>query len=243
MFRKVVYIAVVLAFAVFAAYTVWHVSSLGPRRVAESYVVALARGDAAAAKNVSLGSAAYAAAGLQGGDVRPAEVRSVDAYLVALGRGWALVEVEAELVLSDGTADAGWYSLELVKADEGWKVVDFRPVPPRLFGVGLPVWGKDADAAQSVFRDYLSLLAQGKYGNAARLCVGPARAAQEREAPVFGKAPLFKEVGGVSARPLWRRGKYLELLAEYRADGRPVKVVVLMYRTGQGWRIVQVTQC
>ena len=108
--------------------------------------------------------------------------------------------------------------------------------------MGLPAWGKEAGAAREVFAEYLRLLSQGKYAEAARLAVGPARAAQEREIQALGRVPLFKELSGVSTRPLWRRGKYLELLAEYRADGRLVKVAVLMYRTGQGWRIAGVSQ-
>lgn len=235
--------AALAAACLFVAFGAWrYAAGLGPKRAAREYVLALARGDARAAQNVALGSAAYAAAGLQGEDVRPAEVRSVDAYLSTLGRGWALVEAEAELVLSDGTADVGWYRLELVKADGGWKVVDFRPVAPRLSGVGLAAWGRDAGAAGDAFTEYLRLLAQGRYAEAARLAVGPARAAQEREIQVLGKAPLFKEVSEVSARPLWRRGKYLALAADYRVDGRTVSVVVLMYRTKQGWRIAGVSE-
>lgn len=242
--RRKVWLAAALAAAiVLCGFGAWpNIAGLGPRRAAAEYLCALARGDAAGAKDVSLGGAANAAAGLKDSGVQAAQVVSARTFLSALGRDWALVEAEAELVLSDGTADVGWYSLELTKTDDGWKVIDFRLAPPRLAGVGLPGWGKGTEEAASVFREYLSLLGQGKYMEAASLCVGPARAAQERQTPIVGKAPLFKEVGEASVRPLWRRGKYLALLAEYQADGRPVKVVALMCRTGEGWRIAGVSQ-
>lgn len=243
--RPYIYLATAALFilALVAGFGVWRgAAGFGPRRAAQEYMLALARGDAAAAQAVSSGEAAYAAGRLKESGVPAARAAAVKAYLAALGRGWALVEAEAELVLGDGTADAGWYRLELVKADDGWRVIDFQPAPPRLAGVGLPAWGKGAREAESVFRDYLSLLARGKYAEAAKLAVGPARAAQERGTQAFGKAPLFKEVSEVSARLLWRRGKYLALLAEYQADGWLVKVTALMCRTTQGWRIAQVSQ-
>ncbi|MBC7104442.1 MAG: hypothetical protein H5T97_00710 [Firmicutes bacterium] len=89
-----------------------------------------------------------------------------------------------------------------MKADHDWRVIGFRPVLPRLSGVGLPVWGKDAEAAEFVFRGYLSLLSQGNYMEAAEFCVGSVRGVQERQAQVLGKAPLFKEVIKVLARLL-----------------------------------------
>lgn len=115
-------------------------------------------------------------------------------------------------------------------------------MPPRLSGVGLPAWRKEVKAAREVFAEYLRLLSQGKYAEALRLAVGPVRAAQERWAQALAKAPLFKEVSGASAKPLWRRGKPFELLAEYRADRRSVRVVALMYPTGHGGRIVDIAQ-
>jgi hypothetical protein len=240
--KKLTYVAAALLLAAIAAWGTRHIASLAPRRAAKSYISVLARGDTAAARSLGLGSAAFAAATLKGQDVKPAEVRAVDSTLAALGRGWALVEAEVELLLADGTADAGWYRLELVKADDSWKVVDFRAAPPRLSGVGLPAWGKDVEVASAVFTEYLRLLLQGEYAEAAKLAVGPARAAQEQQAQVFGKAPLFREVSEVSTRPLWKRAKYLALVADYRIDGRPVRVVALMYQTGQGWRVVHVRE-
>lgn len=221
---------------------VWRYAvGLAPRKTAAEYVVALARGDSKTAKSYSAGSAAFAATKLDGVQAK-AQVRRVRSFLSALGSGWAVVDVEAELVLADGTADVGWYEAELVRDGEGWKVLALREVPPFLSGVSLPVWSGDVEAAKTVFREYLSLLSRGKYVEAARLCVGPARVAQERQAPAIGRAPVLRDVGEVSARPLWRRGRYIAILASYWADGRPVKVTVLMYRTSQGWRIIRVGQ-
>ena len=236
--------AALAALCLVAGFGAWRwVAGLGPRRAAEEYVLALARADAAAAQSVSSGEAAYAAARLKDSGARAARAASARAWVLALGRGWVLVEAEAELLLSDGTADAGWYRLQLVRVTGDWKVVDFQAALPRLSGVGLPSFSRRVpEEALGVFREYLSLLAQGKYSEAARLCVGPARAAQEREAAVLGRAPLFREVGEVSAKPLWRKGGFLAFEAEYGAGGRPVKAVVLMRRTGQGWRIAGVSQ-
>lgn len=236
-------LAVVLAAVVaVAGYGAWrYAAGLGPRRVAGEYVASLARGDPKSAKNLSVGSAAFAATRLEGLNAK-AEVQKVRAFLAVLGSGWAVVGVEAELVLADGTADVGWYEVELVRDGGSWKVAALREAPPFVSGVGLPARGKDAEEAKAVFQEYLSLLSQGRYAEAARLCVGPARTAQEKQAPVLGSAPIFKEVGRVSSKPLWRRGRYLALFASYGADGRQVKTVVLMYRTFQGWRIIRADQ-
>ncbi|MGB9886796.1 MAG: hypothetical protein ACPLRW_07360 [Moorellales bacterium] len=231
-----------LAACLVAGFGVWrYAAGLAPRQTAAEYVAALARGDSKTARGYSAGSAAFAATKLEGVEAK-AQVQRVRSFLSALGRGWAVVNLETELVLADGTADVGWYEAELVRDGAGWKVLALQEVPPFLSGVSLPVWSGCVEAATTVFREYLSLLSRGEYVEAARLCVGPARAAQERQAPALGKAPVLKDVGEVSARPLWRRGGYIAILASYRADGRPVKIAVLMYRTVQGWRIVRVDQ-
>lgn len=234
-----------LAFLLVAAVAFYaagqYVAALGPRRAAEGYLTALALGEAGRALEGSVGNAAYAASRLEEEAVKARDVR-VGTAVTAKGREWAEVEATAEMTLGDGSADVSWYVLEAVKANGNWKVADVQPVPPRLSGVGLPAQGEDVDAAKGVFVEYLRLLSQGSYAEAAKLTVGPARAAQERQAEMLGKAPLFEEVSEVSARPLWRRDEYLKLLAEYEIDCRPVTVTVLMCRTGQGWRVAGVSR-
>lgn len=208
----------------------------------EQFFSLLAAGDVEGAKDLAAGQTLYLLSRPQDAGIPAGKVVRQDVEVTASGNGWAQARATVEIELADGSVDLGWYALEMVRANGSWNVVDLRPVPPYLSGVGLPAWGEDVAAAKEVFEDYLRKLSQGSYAEAAKLTVGPARAAQEQQAPAFGKAPLFKEVGEVLARPLWRRGKYLKLLAEYEVDGRPVKVVMLMYRTARGWRVAGVSQ-
>ena len=41
---------------------------------------------------------------------------------------------------------------------------------------------------------------------------------------------------------MWKREKELVIRYGYAVDGRDVSVMVVFFKTGQGWRIVKVTQ-
>lgn len=242
MARKVLLsLTAALVLAVFG-FGAWRLSAAAPpKRAAEAYVRALASGDAETALDYSSGSAAFAASRLRGSKVT-AKVEDVSCSVAALGRGWARVLTTVELTLQDGTADVGWYTLDVVKAGREWKVVSFREAEPEISGTGLFVKKTDVAAAKQVFESYLDGLAAGDWQGAAKFLVGPIRRNQEMGAAVLGKGAVIGKTEGLQAEPAWERGKSLVVKLGYRLEGKYVSVITAFYRTGQGWKIAKIIQ-
>lgn len=212
-----------------------------PARVAEAYIRAIASGDADAALSVSSGSAAWAASRLKGSGVT-AEVRGVDCSVAAQGRRWARVLVTVELILKDGSADVGWYSLDMVKTGQGWKVASFQETEPELTGTSSYVSRADAKEAEQVFRSYLDALTAGDWQNAVKYLAGPSRRNQEMGAAVLGKGAVLGKIEDLRTEPVWKRGKELVLKFRYIVDSRNVSVMAIFFKTEQGWKITKVIQ-
>ncbi|MCL6479546.1 MAG: hypothetical protein K6T65_14265 [Peptococcaceae bacterium] len=225
------------------SYEAWKVSVLTPpRQAVENYIRALAAGDVETALKSSSGSAAYAASRLRGSEIT-ARVEEVSCSVAALGRGWARVLATVELTLQDGSVDVGWYSLDAVKTDKGWKVVSFREAGLELEGTGVFFTSQaDIPAVKQVFQDYLNALAAGDWQGAAKYLAGPARRIQEAGTATLGKGSVINKAEALTTEPVWGKGKGMMVRFGYKVDGRDVSVIVELYRTGQGWKITRVLQ-
>ncbi|MBE3573804.1 MAG: hypothetical protein IMW95_12805 [Moorella humiferrea] len=219
----------------------WFLSKDRPiEKAAHSYLQALATGDLAAAREVSEGRAAEAASRLEGKNLA-ARVDDVFTSVQALGRGWARVKATVELTLADGTADVGWYELDVANETGGWKVVSFREYAPDLSGWSL-IWGrsKDVAAAREVFAGYLDALAAGKWDEAVKYLAGPARRSMEASREVLGKGKVIGRVDGLQAKLVWARGKEVMVGFSYKVDSRDVDLVAVFYQTKDGWKIIEI---
>lgn len=147
-----------------------------------------------------------------------------------------------ELTLADGTADVGWYELDVLKEAGGWKVVSFREGAPDLSGWSL-VLGRagDVEAAKEVFAGYLDDLATGRYKEADQWLAGPALKEHLAAGDVLSKGKLLEAVSEVSLTPLARDGKLLVARCDYRAGEKDVHLIAIFYQTVQGWRVVNLT--
>ena len=212
-----------------------------PIRAAESYLRALAGGDTEAALEFSTGNAAWSASRLKEISIK-ADVDRVGPSVAALGRGWARVSALVELTLQDGSADVGWYSIDVVKTEQGWKVASIREHEPDVSGTGTFVKKTDTTSAEQVFRSYIDELATGNLQGSLKYLVGPTRKRQEISAAVLGKGAVIGEVEELKAEPVWKRGKSMLVRFDYKADGRDVSVTATYYKTKQGWKITKIVQ-
>lgn len=219
--------------------TIWKtLAAIGPAKAADAYIRALAAGDRKTALACSSGSAAWVAG--TSVNTAKAEVKRIRVSVPEIGRNYAEVLAYIELALSDGSRDAGWYRLILAREDE-WKVVSVTDHP---WAPGF-LWfapRQDTVAAEEVFNSYLRLLAENRYGEAARYLCGPARRAHEKGAAALGRAALFKETSDVTLVPVWKRGNQMVCRARYRVDGRLVEALVRFARLGDGWHISGIEQ-
>lgn len=240
--KKIVIALIVVVLVVISSFLVWRaLAAATPRHVAVAYINALAAGDAETALQYSSGGAAFAASRMKGSKVT-AKVDSTFYSVEALGRGWARALTTVELTLQDGSADVGWYSMDVVKSEQGWKVVSFREAEPELSGVSLLVKQADTEAARQVFQGYLDALAAGDWRGATECLVGPARRSQEMGAAVLGKGAVIGKVEELKAEPVWKRGKEMVVRFCYVVDGRDVSVITMFFKTTQGWKITKIVQ-
>lgn len=246
--------AVVVAVVGIALYMGFSRVDPGIVKTAEGYLRALAGGNVAAAREVSVGGAADAASRLEGKDLA-AQVVDMKVEVAAYSSSWARVLATVELALKDGSPDVGWYELELVKDGEAWKVYGLREVPPVVKGnvSGLPRWvrqlplfgdsagGKELREAEAVFRGYLDDLAAGRYKEAVRWLAGPALREHWAAGNVLAVGKLLGAVSEVSMVSLAEDGKALVVRYGYQVDGREARLVVTFYETRQGYRIISVS--
>ncbi|AOQ23119.1 hypothetical protein MTAT_29710 [Moorella thermoacetica] len=243
--KGTVYIEPILAtvlglVAIFILY-LWFLGKDRPiEKAAQSYLQALATGDLAAAREVSEGRAAEAAGMLEGKNLA-ARVDEISTSLQALGHDWARVKATVELTLKDGTADVGWYELDVMKETDGWKVVSFREGAPDLSGWSL-VLGRagDVEAAKEVFADYLEALAAGKWDEAVKYLAGPARKSMEASRDVLSKGKIIGRVDDLQAKLVWASGKEMVVEFSYKVDGRNVNLMTTFYRTIDKWKVVEI---
>ncbi|MGI9862545.1 hypothetical protein SDD30_14285 [Moorella naiadis] len=238
--KAVVFIALLPA-VILLVLAVMRIAEAGPpQRAADTYIHALASGDVDGGKAVSSGKAAEAAGKLEGQNLA-ARVDEVSTSVQALGRGWARVEATVELTLQDGTADVGWYDLDVVKEAGGWKVASFREYAPNPSGWSL-LWGrsKDVAAAKEVFAGYLYALAAGKWDDAVKYLAGPARKSMEASRDVLSKGKIIGKVDDLQAKLVWARGKEMMIRFNYKIDGRETGVMAVFYETKYGWRICHI---
>lgn len=235
------FLAVVLGLvAIFILY-LWFLGKDRPiEKAAQSYLQALATGDLAAAREVSEGRAAEAAGKLEGKNLA-ARVDEIFTSVQALGRGWARVKATVELTLADGTADVGWYELDLVREGGIWKVYSFKETAPCIEGHHIARPGKgDMDEVEAVLKGYLDDLAAGRYKEAARWLAGPVLREYLATGDVLSKGKLLEAIDEVSLTPLARDGKLLVSRCDYHAGEKKIGVAAVFYRTAQGWKIVGV---
>lgn len=164
----------------------------------------------------------------------------------------AFVRAVVETETSDGNAGVDWFDLKLERVDgKDWKIFSIAPgrvaVPsvldPKPGIWPFSVWFKTKSIpaeAQEAFAAYLHDLAAGRYQDAGRCLVGPALRAHAAASPVFGNAPLFKDVSAADWEWLASGGKLLVARASYTVDGRGTAVIVTFYRTRNGWKIVEI---
>ncbi len=241
----VLIVSTILLFAaLYAEYEKGSLTFGGPAMPAEQaagqFLRAVSTGDVEQAKALAAGQVAFnvVRAGENG---RPkAEVVAVDTEAVAYSDKWARVRATVELTLADGSPDVGWYELELVNED-GWKVVNVRETAPVVAGRGHRVSDEDLAEMRTVFKQYLQLVAGGKYDQAARECLaGPARRGQEAGASALGKATVMKDVRDLEVTPLYSQSRLAVLDCRYLVQGRATQVVAAFWRTQQGWRVVTI---
>lgn len=187
-----------------------------------------------------MGMAAEAAGKLEGKNLA-ARVDEVSTSVQALGRGWARVKATVELTLADGTADVGWYELDVMKEAGDWKVVSFREDAPDVSGWSLVLGrSKDVAAVREVFAGYLDALAAGKWDEATKYLTGPAKKSMEASREVLGHGKIIGKVDDLQARLIWARGKEVMVGFSYKVDGRDVDLAAVFYQTKDGWKIIEI---
>lgn len=207
---------------------------------AKGYLRALAAGDIAATREVASGQAAGVALKLSGKGM-VARVEDIRVAVETAGNSWTRVRAVVDLTLKDGAVDVGWYVLDVLKDGERWKVCCFAEVSPFVEGGYLgPAGREDLYEAEKVFKGYLDSLAHGSYREAARYLAGPALREHLAAEPVLGKGKIVDVVEGLAIEGIGQSGKLLILEARYRTEDRQVHVVVSLYRTAEGWKIVRV---
>jgi hypothetical protein len=223
-----------LAVAGIAAWT--GLTSHASVHAAERFLTALCAGDLPKARELSAGRVAWDLS--RQPSLPEAEVVDLDVSVVARSDKWAKVRARLEVVLADGTHDVGWYDMNLVRNEQGWVVTHMDDTGLPVFGWG---FGKSVEAdLRAVMETYLRTLAQGDYDGAGRFLAGPARRAHERAAPMLGQGRVISAFEEVDGEVLWSDGKRAVARFSYKADGRDVAVQVFAYRTGEGWKLVQI---
>ncbi|MTI82365.1 MAG: hypothetical protein FH756_00390 [Firmicutes bacterium] len=215
----------------------------GPAEAAETFITALAEQDWKKVEKTSSGRALYTinTRKEQVGSLYAAKIVDLQINVMATSKRWASAQVIVETALSDGDVDVSWYDL-MLRNENGWKVYRVASVLPVLNGTpNLKGVSKvDVQKIQEVFSDYLTCLAQNRYMEAGRYLVGLSRQQFEAGKDALAASPVIKTFEGIAVEPVWHKDNMVISKVSYKADSRPVSVMVWMYNTSVGWKIANV---
>lgn len=205
-----------------------------------AYFQALARRDYASARRVAVGSAWGVLASTPTEGDR-ATISMLDVRPVSVAGDWARMHVSIEASSADGagTPNAEWYTADVVRTPEGWRVLSVAESDPLAIPVSVDASASTTGAPETL-KQYLSRIVAGDWDGARALLVGPARTAAERTAPLLERGKLVREVSNLQIEKVLSQGRVLALRASYRADGRPVSALAFLYHLGppaEAWRI------
>lgn len=242
MWKKLLGMLVLIAvLGLIMAGTLWSSVASPPREVARNYILALASHDAETALKYSSGIAAFTASRLKE-SATAGHVEFISFKTNALGQNWARVQAMVELILQDGSVDVGWYSLELMKNGQAWKVISFQEAEPELMGTSIFTKQTGFIEVKEVFQGYLDALAVGDWQESLKYLAGPARKSQEMSLAMLEKGTVLGEIKELNMESEWNRDNGLVARFSYRLHDRDISVLAWFYKTHQGWKIVKIVQ-
>ncbi len=158
-------------------------------------------------------------------ETNKAQVIGTWAQIIDRKNVFARSYVAVELMLSDKTADAGFYELDVIKTETGWKVINARETMPRPIGISRP-WQKNNLAKQY----------QLLFSNPRQVVAGPARTAFEKTpTPKINDVPQ-----GITTKIIFNGSNVVVAKHSYVFQKRKVNTLAHYYKTTQGWKIVAV---
>lgn len=210
-----------------------------PEATARAFFEAMAAGDYEAAAQFALGHLSTSLSLEESAAIDRSRIGALQVAIEASSDAWAAGTVRVENQLTNGHWDVLWYQIQLAKTGDGWRVVRVSPAGPTYAGKGgdLP-----ADFSGQAFTDYLALMADGRWSEAADRLVGIARITHETSQTTLGAAgqPLFESYTQPTLSLLWAQPDTVVMHAAYTVDNRPVVAQVTFVRTQGGWYVADV---
>ncbi len=198
----------------------------GIQNCANKYFMALCSNDIKQAKEQVTGQALWSLSNIQ--ELPQATIEKTSITISAGNKKWARVNAVIEIRLNDGTIDVGWYDIDLINTEQGWKIFNIRTQVPEADHSLIS--NNDIEEPRKVFEEYLKT-------TSVECLVGSARTAQEQNQVKL--VPI--EYKDLEMAPLGGNKKYKVLKASYFTD-RAVNLCVVFYKSVDGWKIINIQQ-
>jgi len=160
------------------------------------------------------------------------------------GRKFGSAEVVVES-RAGGRADVNWYRFSAALADGKMRIYKVEEIKPVLkVSKSLFHFQTDTRELSRVFVNYLGALSGGDWETAESFLAGPALSAQRasKEYLKNSEEKLFAGITEPETELLYSKGKTAVVSLSYKVSDREVTAAVTFYKTGDGWRIVDVSQ-
>ncbi|KUG05224.1 hypothetical protein ASZ90_017297 [hydrocarbon metagenome] len=190
------------------------------------YFEALCSNDIKQAKEQVTGQALWSLGNIQ--ELPRATIEKTSITISAGNKKWARVNAVIEIRLNDGTIDVGWYDIDLINTEQGWKIFNLRTqVPEAKHSL---ITNSDIEEPKKVFEEYLNT-------TSIEYLAGAARTAQEQNQVKL--VPI--EYKDLEMAPLAGNKDYMVLKASYHTD-RAVNLCVTFYKSVDGLKIINIQQ-
>jgi hypothetical protein len=190
------------------------------------YFEALCSNDIKEAKEQVTGQALWSLDNIS--ELPKATIEKSEISIRAGNNKWAKVNTLIEIRLNDETIDVGWYDIDLINTEQGWKIFNLRnQVPEAKHSL---ITNSDIEEPKKVFEEYLTT-------TSIEYLAGAARIAQEQNQVKL--VPI--EYKDLEMAPLGGNKEYKVLKASYFTD-RAVNLCVTFYKSIDGWKIVNIQQ-
>ena len=212
----------------------WYNNYQQCKNASNNFIKAIVTNDIESAENLSRGKVSLRLATAE--DLPKAKVINVNAKTLYVHGNLAKTNVVCELETSSGQ-DVTCYDIYLFKEDT-WKVYKVNEATTEKSSTIFNNNTSSVSEAENVIKKFINCVSQGT--DAKSYLAGPAKTAYEQTSSGISGIVNIDE-SSILTIPLYSDDKTVTYSAKYNVDGKPVRVLVDLYKL-EAWKIISITQ-
>ncbi len=141
---------------------------------------------------------------------------------------------------NQGVVDVTFYKIYLVKKENKTLIYKIEEEDPAV--IEGESSNKNEEDIKKIFQEYMKAIEDKNYTDGGKYLIGRARKNHIMTQEFIKKADLVKDIKNIKLENILTNSKISIDKVEYENQGRKINILLSSYKTGQGWRIYNVSQ-